>query len=128
GFAHGALTASAVGPSHLDDERLQRVGRTFRQALRELRDGPGGETQLFVLWGKHSRDRPSAELLAQEMGAVLLEISDPESKVYHNAVFALAQQHRLEAILSALLYGGGAALDRLRRIPTLEVQVVERSR
>ena len=99
-MATGAHAAVAAGPSPpYDPARRLRDGRLPAQVLQSLAERRP-LPRMALLYGRESLDRPAAEAVAAIVPVTLFEITAPDQKVGHNALWPLLLQGRLGDFLA----------------------------
>lgn len=95
GYAIGARSVISVGGNAPSDRRwLRSDGVTGTDLLREFA-ARGRHPRITLLYGESSMDRPAAEETASIVPAQLVEISEPDHPVGHNAFFPLVRTGRM---------------------------------
>lgn len=92
GLATGAMAVVAAGPSPpFDPERSLPDGRMPGNVIEQLA-GRGGMPRVTLLYGRESMDRPAVDAVAGIVPATVIEVSDANEKVGHNALLPLLQR------------------------------------
>lgn len=108
GMTLGTKAAVSVGGNGPDDPRWNGsggAGRTIGETLVSLREGPGKDTRIYMLYGAdYARDRVKAVATHALIGGELVEVSDPANpKIGHASIFAIARQGKLTEFLQQTL-------------------------